>query len=709
MKRRAGLAWMLLVSICLCAGLSATVHGGIFGSKKSKAAKDDDDSDLDTYDTKDAVPTIGQFTSVVGNNLIRLEGAGLVVGLDGTGEDPPPSLVRQMVLEDMKRRGVPNPSKMLKSPNVAVVVVTAYLPPLIRENDLFDIEVSLPAGSKVKSLHGGYLMETYLAEHVIVPGQVDHKGKELATAKGSILVSTNHDDPTAQRRGRIVAGGKSKIDRDLALYLRTDFRSARNAVRIANAIGHRFFEYDKRGEQIALAEAKTDQQVKLKVLSKYRDNYPRYLDVIRKIAFRESDVGRQVRLRRLKWDLLNPATTAATALSLEAIGDSAIPTLRPALKSKDPEVRFNAAMALAYLGDNSAVDVLADSARNQYAFRIFALAAMASFEDPEVYAKLRELLDVESAETRYGAFRALTTLNANDPFVRGRTINDQFKLHVLSTAGPPMAHLTNCKKTEVVLFGDKQELKTPLFGRAGTCILVTAPAGSEEVRVCRFGVGQEDQRKFVSRRLEDVILAMTELGATFPDVAQFLTEMNAQHNLAGRLEIDALPRAGRLFDRSRIAADDGDKANHGKKRVGSENSAPNLFQVEIGKNAKTDDDDVTDRAAIEPDPKSSKKKSRHGGSDNNDAFSVTVKSPKNDTSDDADAPAATDANASSTASTADTKSTPASKSPSGKTQPASTEPIDAPDTPAAAPPSTTNSFWHFFSFGSDNVSGNKEP
>ena len=226
MKRRAGLTWMLLISIGLCAGLSATVHAGLFGSKKSKAAKDEDDSDLDTYDTKDAVPTIGQFTSVVGNSLIRLEGAGLVVGLDGTGEDPPPSLVRQMVLDDMKRRGVPNPSKMLKSPNVAVVVVTAYLPPLIRENDLFDIEVSLPAGSKVKSLHGGYLMETYLAEHVMVPGQVDHKGKELATARGPILVSTSHDDPTAQRRGRIVAGGKSKIDRDLALYLRTDFRSA---------------------------------------------------------------------------------------------------------------------------------------------------------------------------------------------------------------------------------------------------------------------------------------------------------------------------------------------------------------------------------------------------------------------------------------------------------------------------------------------------
>ena len=145
-----------------------------------------------------------------------------------------------------------------------------------------------------------------------------------------------------------------------------------------------------------------------------------------------------------------------------------------------------------------------------------------------------------------------------------------------------MVHLTNCKKTEVVLFGAEQELRTPLFARAGTCILVSAPAGSSEVRVCRFAVGQEDQRKIVSTRLEDVILAMTDLGATFPDVAQFLTEANAQHNLAGRLEIDALPRAGRFYDRSHLATGD-DAAPHGKKRVGSSNTAPNLFAIEIGK------------------------------------------------------------------------------------------------------------------------------
>ena len=89
--------------------------------------------------------------------MIVLHGAGLVVGLD-TGEDPPPSEAREMVLEDMKRHNVPNPSKLLKSGKFAIVEIIGYLPPLIRKGEHFDVEVMLPAASKVKSLNGGHLL-----------------------------------------------------------------------------------------------------------------------------------------------------------------------------------------------------------------------------------------------------------------------------------------------------------------------------------------------------------------------------------------------------------------------------------------------------------------------------------------------------------------------------------------------------------------------
>ena len=43
---------------------------------------------------------------------------------------------------------------------------------------------------------------------------------------------------------------------------------------------------------------------------------------------------------------------------------------------------------------------------------------------------------MNSAETRYGAFRALWAMNEHDPFVRGEKLGDQFHYHVLDVPGP---------------------------------------------------------------------------------------------------------------------------------------------------------------------------------------------------------------------------------------------------------------------------------
>ena len=95
-------------------------------------------------------------------------------------------------------------------------------------------------------------------------------------------------------------------------------------------------------------------------------------------------------------------------MRLEAIGDDqAKQIFKQGLGSNDPEVRFYAAEALAYLDETAAVDVLADVARNEPAFRVNALAALSAMDDASAYDALRSLLEVKSAETRYGAFRSL--------------------------------------------------------------------------------------------------------------------------------------------------------------------------------------------------------------------------------------------------------------------------------------------------------------
>ena len=84
---------------------------------------------------------------------------------------------------------------------------------------------------------------------------------------------------------------------------------------------------------------------------------------------------------------------------------------------------------------------------------VFAFAALSASEEPEVSLQLRELLHEPSAETRYGAWRALTIADRRDPLVRGEDISDEFKFHVLNTNGPATAVILAVLAVLAVLLG----------------------------------------------------------------------------------------------------------------------------------------------------------------------------------------------------------------------------------------------------------------
>lgn len=565
-------------------------------SKTSFRAQSPDDE----FSTKVETPLIGEYTTIAGLNLVKLQGVGLIVGLEGTGSDPPVSIYRSKMLEEMRRRDVPRPNEMLRDPNTALVIVRAYLPPLVRKGDKFDVDVRLIQGDDAKSLRGGWLMACDLSEQAVIPGRGVLKGHVYARATGPVLISAGGADDGSRagvmRRGRVLGGGVSLKDRDMMLYLRNDVRSSRNSARLANRIGERFYGYNRYGSREPLAEAKTDQKIELKILPSYRENFPRYLNVVRNIAFRESDVQRRVRMQKLQNELNEPRTSERAALQLEAIGIDAIPILKSALKNSMLEIRFHAAIALAYVGDASGLDVLTESARDEPAFRVFALAAMSTLDEADTHMALRELMNEDSAETRYGAFRALTTLDARDPFVRGEAINEEFMLHELDVDGQPMVHLTHWKKAEIVLFGRNLPLETPVALRAGGKILITGKAGADVVTVSRFQVGRPEQRKLVPANLADVIRTTAELGANYPDIAEMLVQAEELGNLPGNLEIDALPEAGRVYYRSKS-----NRSGGSRTRIGSSKMAPNLYSGLTGDESEDDEDAPPARRRIDDD------------------------------------------------------------------------------------------------------------
>ncbi|NQV22923.1 MAG: flagellar basal body P-ring protein FlgI [Rhodopirellula sp.] len=580
--------------------------GSKLSMRSQSPEKDEDASDEDDFDdeltTKVAVPMVGDYTTFTGLHRVVLEGVGLVVGLNGTGGDPPPSTYREALVDDMRRRNIREWKEIIRSPDTALVVVRAYLPPLISKGDKFDVDIRIPGDTGASSLNGGRLMETILSETALVPGQGVMKGHVVARAKGPIMLSPEEGDAEnlagVLKRGRVLGGGVSLIERDMALYVRSNFRTYRNITRLADKIGQRFYAYDEYGLREPLAKAQTDQRILLKVHPLYKHNYPRFLQVVQNIAFRETAVSRRVRLQRLEHELLQPEKAQRAALQLEAIGDEAISVLKSGLKSKHLECRFHAAHALSYLEESAGVDVLSEAAQKERAFRVFAYASLSILDDPQAHMALRDLMNVQvdadgkttdSAETRYGAFRALWTLDKRDPFIAGEQIRKEFWLHPLNTTGDPMVHITNRKLAEIVLFGADQEFITPMAVRAGNHILVTSRPGSETITISRFMPYGEDKRKVVSKRIEDVIRVAAEFGASYPDIAQLLVQADRQGNMQGRFEIDALPQAGRVFYR-----------NGNRARLGRTSLTPNMYQRPRGDDDSSSEEDFGDEPADGP-------------------------------------------------------------------------------------------------------------
>jgi len=532
---------------------------------------------------------VGDVAIPYGMFPVKVEGIGLVNGLPDTGSDPPPSPHRAALLADMKARGVAHPSRILASKTTELVLIRGILPPGIQKGDPFDVEVRTLGDSETTSIRGGFLLETRLKEMQILDDHQLHPGRDWAVAKGPVLVDPSADGQKSglgARRGRILGGGTAWRSRSLGLVLQEGYQNVFYSARIAKAINKRFYTTSSGGIQRGMATAHTHQYVELSVHERYKDNIPRYMDVVRSIALHESSADRIERTALLEKQLLDPITSARAALQLEAIGREGIDVLKKGIAADDTEVRFRSAESLAYLDQTEAAEILGKIARDEPAFRVFALTALAAMNDPLAYEQLCGLLDAPSAETRYGAFRALWTMNPTDSRVMGEKLAGDFSYHVLSTSGPPMIHVTRNRRAEVVLFGQDQRMSPPLLLEAGPRIHVRSQDDGQ-IAVSRFGVGQPDQKRIVSTKVDDVSRAIAELGGTYPDVVQALQQAKASGALASRFEVDALPEAGRRYER--VAQGDEDIDGEPAGEDSPEKRSPfALFSRTKGKNPQTE-------------------------------------------------------------------------------------------------------------------------
>jgi flagellar P-ring protein precursor FlgI len=189
---------------------------------------------------------IKEVAAVEGVRSNQLTGFGLVVGLDGTGDQTTQMpYTSQGISNYLQQLGITLPTasaSQLQLKNVAAVLVTAQLPAFARPGQAIDVNVSSVGNSK--SLKGGMLISTPLKGadgeiYAIAQGNLIVAG--AGASAGGSKVTVNH-----LSAGRIPAG--AQVERAVPTPLQegnsitlgleaSDFQTAR---RVAQAINTKF-------------------------------------------------------------------------------------------------------------------------------------------------------------------------------------------------------------------------------------------------------------------------------------------------------------------------------------------------------------------------------------------------------------------------------------------------------------------------------------
>jgi len=505
---------------------------------------------------------IAQFDNV---NELTVSGYGLVTGLDNTGGLTPPGDARQAVEDRLKKMKVEDVNEVLNSPTTAVVVVTGIVRPGVRRDELIDLQVSLPPGSKVKSLRGGVLMDTplmtfatqedvrgYLKDNslnTVSEGNRLLRGHEVVVGKGPLQASLKPDKDRdenstavdAMKTAYVWKGGKLKEGRAMFLILNTEEQRFRVAEQVATRINDTFHGGESNSSKIAVAKHKD--LVAVSVPARYRLNHPHYMRVVMAVPL-DPPADPAAYLKKLEDQLQNPETAAAAAIKLEAVGAPAMPALRAAMKSEYPFVQFCAAESLAYLGQPVAAETLAKIAAEHPALQAYALTALAAVDDALSMSRLEELVADADPCLRYGAFRAMREIDANAPQVKGHWQGRAFILHANVGVGAPMVHLLREGRAEFVLFGETPTLVAPFSFTAGPHVTVTAKPGDEVATVSYFSTkGDKALHAQCGLTVAEVLKSMAKLGASYGDCAEMLIKAQDRKAINCKVVVDALPKA----------------------------------------------------------------------------------------------------------------------------------------------------------------------
>ena len=556
------------VSVVVTATTLATLMSGC--GNVIRRGQSPDESLVKFNDKRGDTNFIGNYCGIKGVRPAQIEGIGLVVGLEGTGSEPAPSGQKDYLLRELKNnKTTENAKSALSSDHTAMVMIRGLIPAGAQKGDRIDLRVTVPPKSDTTSLKYGELLKTDLRPMAFLSRSVK-LGNAMGRAKGTVLVDSlfeSNTDEQLELTGTILGGGVLREDYPLTLVVSSEDTSVKVTRSIAHAINNRYTTVTDDGRENT-SNPVTDRIIELQIPEEYEHNLGRFIQSIQAMAFNESDAALGKRLDDLDRRISDPASARRAAIELEAIGQQGVPILKRALQHPDFEVRFYIAESLAYMGYGDGISHLKLAAESEPAFRWHALTALASIGNSEAKIALKQMFDRPSAETRYGAFRALHACSPGDRSVEGKLLSDEFYLHDIASDADGMIHFSRTKRPEIVVFGNQKVSEDFIFLQPG----ITARAiDKDRVRIIRFRPGAGEVKLTCSTEIAELIKTLSRFGVDYTTILEMCREADNADTLNARLVINAAPKIGSRSMEDSVAS----SAEKSEKYIAQD--APDLF------------------------------------------------------------------------------------------------------------------------------------
>lgn len=476
--------------------------------------------------------TVGSECTLRQADPVLVSGYGLVVGLHGTGggdldERVAATMERQLGLHQVTKTGpgleeTPleglTPRQVLRSKDVAVVIVYALVIPGAPAGATFDVYARAVNRGPDISLEGGTLWSTDLQ----VGGAAafgGHQTRRLAVARGPVFLNPFVEPGSAQRisriDGRILDGGRVVNPVDLELHL--DNESHARCRAITSAINNRFPAQP--GEDVT-ARGHGNRIVTVTVPAAYREHSQEFLKLLMHTRIEQSvpEAFAREYCQKLKEE---PYLADELSWALQALPQkTALPFVREMYDYPDDNPRFAALRAGAGLSDPLAaphLKALAKDRSKAAAIRADAIRLLGRLAaGPTVDTALQEQLEAPELSIRVAAYEALASraeeaqmrryraqvaampvsarisMPAGDEArqrlelpgdsiqgIRRKVVEGKFLLDIVPV-GDPLIYVTQQGRPRIVVFGRDVGLKRPLLVSAWDGSGMTKPDETPE-------------------------------------------------------------------------------------------------------------------------------------------------------------------------------------------------------------------------------------